>query len=449
MPTNFLLRVVTRTNQIIIYFIIAFLISHSGKALGQAAFYDTIIENVPLKTLPEKPVLSDYVSFGLTNNPKIQAAYQNYKSEYEKINSTSKLPDPVLSLGYFVKSIETAVGPQEYKLGLMQPLPFFGKLNLKGDIQSIRARTAYQNLSKQMNVQRYKIKSTYYDYYYLKSAIEITRNQIQLLEQWEGQIETKFKTGKSSYPDLIKTQIELVKLKDNLKSLLDQRQVITAKFKALLNTESLKNIHITEDFKIDHPDTTQNYFGQIKKYNPDFQNSRNAVKIQEKSLKLAKLGHYPDFGVGLDYIFTGNKYTSTGAKVSESGKDPLVVKFSISLPIWWKKTQSKVKAAEFNRQEAIQNQTNLENTLSAEMVDIINTMQDKFRRFELYQNELIPKSLQLLKVTETAYLNGSADFMSLIDAQRRHLELTLNLKESKAEYLKSRAALEKLIGRTL
>ena len=91
----------------------------------------------------------------------------------------------------------------------------------------------------------------------------------------------------------------------------------------------------------------------------------------------------------------------------------------------------------------------LENHLSAELSDILNKLEDNYRKIELYQNELIPKSEQLLEVTETAYMNGKSDFLSLIDAQRNHLELNLILKKARTEYLKSKADLEKLIGRTL
>ncbi|HMA61645.1 MAG TPA: TolC family protein [bacterium] len=448
MTNKFLLRLFYRAEKIIIFSLILVSILSSGMAWAQAPSYYSILRQDTLNTLSAKPTLSDYVRFGLTNNPDIQAAYQRYKSEYEKINSASKLPDPVLSLGYFLRSIETAVGPQEYKLGLMQPLPFFGKLKLKEEIQSTRARQAYQNLSKKMNSNRHQIKSTYYDYYYLKNAIDITQDQIRLLEQWEGQIESKFKTGQSSYPDLIKAQIELLKLEDDLKSLLDNRKVLRAQFKTVLNVDSLSDIYISDDFKIEYPDTSQNFLTEIKKYNPDFQNARNAVKIQKKAKKLARLQYYPDFAIGFDYILTGDKYTG-GTQVKESGKDPLVVKFSISLPLWWKKTQSKVKAAHFRQEEALEQQVGLENSLSSQLIEITNLLQDKHRRIQLYQQELIPKSQQLLEVTETAYLNGKSDFMSLIDAQRRHLELTLKLKKSRAEYLKARAALEKLIGRTL
>jgi len=399
--------------------------------------------------LPESPELSDYIKFGLANNSDIKAAYNIYRAEYEKINSATKLPNPSLSFGYFLESIETAVGPQEYRIGLMQPIPFFGKLNLKGNIQEIQAQKAYQNLANKINGLRKQIKTVYYDNFYLNSSIDITREQINLIEQWIGQMEAKFKTGQSSYPDLIKAQIAQLKLEDNLKSLLDQRKVLTDKFKALLNTKNISIVETPSTIKTELTDTSRNYTEQIKENNPELQNSDYTVELQKKSIKLSRLNYYPDFGIGVDYIFTGDKYTSSSAKVSESGKDPVVLKFSLSLPIWWGKNRSQIKTAKFQHQAALDKKQDLENQLSAELSDILNKIQDNYRKIELYQNELIPKSEQLLQVTETAYMNGKSDFLSLIDAQRNHLELELILKKARAEYLKTRADLEKLIGRTL
>jgi outer membrane protein TolC len=331
----------------------------------------------------------------------------------------------------------------------MQPIPFFGKLNLKGKIQEIQAQKAYQNLAIKINGLRNKIKTVYYDNFYLNSSITITREQLNLIEQWIGQMEAKFKTGQSTYPDLIKAQIAQLKLEDNLKSLLDQRKVLTNKFKALLNKENISIVKTPSTIETEDTDTSRNYLDQIKEYNPELQNSDFTIELKEKTIKLSRLNYYPDFGVGVDYIFTGDRYTSSGTKVSESGKDPVLLKFSLSLPIWWGKNSSMIRTAKFQRLAALDKKQDMENQLAAELSDILNKLEDNYRKIELYQNELIPKSEQLLKVTETAYMNGKSDFLSLIDAQRNHLELELILKKSRADYLKSRADLEKLIGRTL
>jgi len=440
-----------RVNNIIAVVTLMILLSISLPGQSVAIQQSNISINRFDKTysLPDAPELSDYIKFGLTSNPGIQAVYNRYKAEFEEISSATRLPDPALSFGYFLKSIETAVGPQEYKLGIMQPIPFFGKLALQGNIQKIRAQQAYQQLVQKLNSLRYQIKAAYYDYFYIISSINITRDQIQLIKQWEGQIATKFKTGQSSYPDLLKAQIELLKLENKLKTLLDRKGTLLANFQALLNAAEISELNIPSDLDTESLDKTNNYWAQLEAHNPELQSSLYQIELQKKSLNLSKLQYYPDFGIGLDYIFTGDKYNSTGSKVSESGKDPLVLKFSLSLPIWWGKTRAKVKSFQFQRQEAIDKKLELENQLSAQITEVLNQIKDDYRQIELYQEQLIPKSEQLLEVTETAYMNGKSDFLSLIDAQRSQLKLILTLKKVRVEYLKSRAALEKLIGRTL
>lgn len=73
-------------------------------------------------------------------------------------------------------------------------------------------------------------------------------------------------------------------------------------------------------------------------------------------------------------------------------------------------------------------------------------MDDARRKIELYGNELIPKSRESLGASEKAYISDKADFLTLIDAQRRLLQFKLEYEKAIVSYLTHEAILESFLG---
>ena len=55
--------------------------------------------------------LDQYIEFGQNHNTDVRAAYHRWQASLEEVLVVKKLPNPSLSAGYFLKNVETAVGP--------------------------------------------------------------------------------------------------------------------------------------------------------------------------------------------------------------------------------------------------------------------------------------------------------------------------------------------------
>ncbi|MDD3605166.1 MAG: hypothetical protein PHD86_08265, partial [Kiritimatiellae bacterium] len=75
--------------------------------------------------------LRDYLAAAARNNPELEAAFNRWKAELERIPQVRALPDPRFNYAYFVEEVETRVGPQKQRLGLSQVFPWFGTLKLR------------------------------------------------------------------------------------------------------------------------------------------------------------------------------------------------------------------------------------------------------------------------------------------------------------------------------
>jgi cobalt-zinc-cadmium efflux system outer membrane protein len=170
------------------------------------------------------------------------------------------------------------------------------------------------------------------------------------------------------------------------------------------------------------------------------------VMAAKSRIELAKKNFYPDISVGVDWIQT-DRAMSPG--VRDSGKDPVMLTFSINLPLWRDSYTAGQRQAEALAASIEQEKIDTENTLLAKAAKSYYDYDDSIRRIQLYFDTLIPKGEELLQASETAYKAGTMDFLSLIDSQRRLLEYHLSLQRALADNRQKLAELEMLAGTEL
>lgn len=118
-------------------------------------------------------------------------------------------------------------------MGISQAFPWFGKLRLRGDVAWNAAKSAQQRYRSEKLKLFYRVEGAYAEYYYISRAIAITRENLALLKYLEQVTRTKYKAAAARHPDVIKAQVELGKLDDHLRTLLDLRAPLAAKLNAV------------------------------------------------------------------------------------------------------------------------------------------------------------------------------------------------------------------------
>lgn len=395
--------------------------------------------------LTDTPTLSEYLAYAAINNPELKAAFNQWKAALEKIPQVRSLPDPRFTYAYYIENVETRVGPQRHKLDLSQTFPWFGKLDLLGDVALEEAhikKQAYETLKFKLF---YTVKAAYYEYYYLSRSLSITEENLKLLSYFENVARIKYESGKAAYADVIKAQVELGKLEERLLSLREMQQPVTARLNAVLNRPTdatLPQPTAIPELDINLGDTE--IARQIQETNPELKELDLQIEKVTKSGDLAKKQFYPDVTVGLSYIETG---PSSMPGIVESGKDPVMAMLSINLPLWRTKYHAAVIETDMLRRSALRKRENRENMLRAELTTALYNFRDAGRKIELFRDMLIPKALQVLNVTQTAFESGTKDFLSLIDTQRTLLEFELAYEHALTNRATSRARVEMLIGK--
>ncbi|MFH1743011.1 MAG: TolC family protein, partial [bacterium] len=257
--------------------------------------------------LTEESTLSDYLTYAALNNPGLEAAFYRWKAALEQIPQVRALPDPRFNYAYFIREVETRVGPQRHRFGLSQMFPWFGKLDLQGDA-ALQTANAERHRFEQAKLELfYKVKNVYYEYYYLARAIDIMGENLELLTYFETVARTKYEVGAASYSDVIKAQVELGKLEDRLAALRDLRSPLAAKLNGALNRPTDASVLGPKSVPEEKVSLTdESLFDQLRENNPELKTIDLQAAKEKIDIELAKKNFYPDITLGMDYIETGS-----------------------------------------------------------------------------------------------------------------------------------------------
>jgi cobalt-zinc-cadmium efflux system outer membrane protein len=135
----------------------------------------------------------------LEKNPKLKAAEKKWEADKAKIPQAGALMDPQFSFGIMnaTADFDFDVEPMTQKqVGIMQQIPFPGKLGLKKKIAGYDALIAQKEYENLKNLILSRVKKTYYDLFYAQRAIQITQQNKGLLSDLARIAETKYTVGK-------------------------------------------------------------------------------------------------------------------------------------------------------------------------------------------------------------------------------------------------------------
>ncbi|MCH8823413.1 MAG: TolC family protein [Planctomycetes bacterium] len=394
--------------------------------------------------ITESSSLSVCLQYALNNNAQIEAAFYRWNAALEKVPQVTTLPDPRLTYGYFLNEVETRVGPQQHRVSVGQMFPWFGKLELKGDIAAEAADAEFQRFQAASLMLIWQVKQAYYELYYLRSAVSITQENLQLLSQFERIASAKYRVAAASHPDLIRIQVQLGKLEDRLKQLKDLRHPLAAKLNAAMNRPSHALAPWPEN--IDDEDITldeDKLRAALVRDNPQLSALAHEIEKQRHAMKLARKSAYPDVTVMADYILTGQAMNSS---IAESGDDAFIAAISINLPIWNDKYEAEVRQAVNRRLATASQKQHQENLLLAELERAMYDYRDARRKITLYRETLIPKARESLTSTLRSYETAKSSFLDLLDTERELLEFELVQRRAKSDAAIALAKIEMFIA---
>ncbi len=386
-------------------------------------------------------ILNQYLETAAKNNPALKAKFNEYNASLEKIPQVGALPDPQLTFGYFIMPVETKNGPQQAKVSFTQMFPWFGTLDSKEDVFITAAKSKYEEFEDAKSNLFFDVRSTYYDLYFIQKGIDITLDNIAILETFKRLALIKIEAGKASAVDELRVELELNSLENNLALLKDKWFVNSVKFNNLLNVDNSNNIQTPKTlWTNDLPLSKQAIIDSLTMNNHQLKSLDFLKESFLHNEQLSRKQGTPNIILGLDYTAIGNSGASPDA-----GKDALMVKVGITIPLYRKKYSAMINEAVIQQEIIEDKKLNKVNMLETLFEKVYSEYTDANRRIILFekQNELAKRAIKLL---ENEYANSGRNFEEILRMDKSVLKYALELEKARADKQASIAFINYLMG---
>ena len=371
----------------------------------------------PLPILSTNSSLSDFLTYALLNQPKVEAAYFDWLASVERITVQRSLPDPQLTFQMDIQDVVTSLMP-----GLMMSFPGAGKLRAAGAVAAAESQGKYFAFKTASLQSAYELKRAYYQLYFLDEKIRVERENLVLLSDLEKLARGQNEVGKVTLQDVLRAQIEQDRIGTELTNLLDSREALSAQFKGALGLRAEDPMPpLPGKFESTSLDLTSDKLLQTAfEQNTRLKAMAADVQAADAAVESAYRARMPDTTVGF---------------MADAKMSPVLYRpwGTVSLPIWRDKLAAQVAEAQANKRAG-------EARLTAEQIDLaVNFAEKSFlfrqasRNLELLEKQLLPKQRASLEVARSGYVAGQIDFFNLTDAQQTFLRFSLDEVEAQTQ----------------
>lgn len=384
----------------------------------------------------------------ISSNPELQSAGLRWDASKERVPQVRALDDPNIGFTYYGEQPQTRVGEVQASVMASQKIPFYGKLRLKGEVAESEAKVSgekYRTLEKEIIA---KAKSAFYELFWVHKSINIDEENRKLLQRFVKIAEVKYATAKATQQDVLKAQVELSRILNELITLEQLKETARARINTLLNRHPDTRLGTPEEVDITELTVSlDELYEKAKEINPELSVLKHRIERDKAAYELAKKQYYPDFTFGLNYNFVNDLPSSVMSSPIGEGRDSYAGTLSINVPIFQKrKYDAGVREADAMLKSSERAYKNRENMTLFGVKDFHFKVQTSERLVKLYRDSIIPQAEQSLKAAEAGYQSGQVDFLNLIDSQRMLLDFNLAYYRAVADFGVNIAELERVVG---
>ncbi len=395
------------------------------------------------------PELAAYIDEALQRNPALQEALARYRASLQKATQVSALPDPMLNFTQFVRSVETRVGPQVSLFSLSQKFPWFGKLDIQGQMAVKEAFILYQQFRALERETIAQVKRAYYELLYFEHALRITRQEELLLDHYERLAQSRYSAGQGLQQAVVKIQSEITRLIDRIKLFDQQRESLIARLNTLMSRRPEAPLAVVEIGELPPVELDlEDLYALGEKHRPELRASLARIERGELGIELAKKDYWPDLTVSAGFINVQGREDAAGIAMPppDNGKNAFNFSIGVNLPIWRNKYRAEVVEATENVIASRRNYLDIRNGIDFSIRDQVLRIQTLKDQLDLYDTVLIPQAEEALRSTESAYETGQVGAIELLDSERFLLSARLTEERYRIDYLKALAELERALG---
>jgi outer membrane protein TolC len=376
------------------------------------------------------------------NNLELKILENDYLAALERIPQVGELPDPEVGVGAFPLPVETRLGAQIARLSASQMFPWFGTLDSKEELEKAKADALYNRIDVRTLDILYEVKKSYYQLYEIEERNKIYSRFIDILRVLERLALTKIESGKGTASDVIRVQLKLEELYQELKILESRKTPPTSVINQILNRPARTDIDVTDTLEFAELNyVTDTLSAIIRNRHPIMKLFESQQEISRKALSLNEVNKKPSFGVGLDYIMVSPR---DDAMPASNGQDIVQLRALVKVPIYNKKYSSKINEENIKIQNLDLMKDDAHSKFLAAIEKSISDYETARLKHELYVKQIgLTKSA--INILETNYSASGEKFDELILLEKELIDYELKILQAIVQSHLSKIDIERYI----
>ena len=385
--------------------------------------------------------LDSLLQLVVENNTQLKSIELEYESVMEKKNQVNQLPNPQLGVGVPALRPETRLGPQMMMVSASQIFPWFGTLKSKEEVVISMSKAKYEQIAIVKLDLFYQVKSAYYQLYFLDQKQSVLRSNIKLYESLEAISLANVESGQATLSDVLRVKTKLQSLRQQLLMIDNQKFVFESKINELTKQPTSTKIELVDSLVLpvleydlaSFKNKIENNHPLITQVNYQIEQSNNSIAVNSNMNK-------PTLGLGLDYSFVGQR---TDANPMNNGRDILVPKVMLSIPIYRKSYQAKIEEEKLIQQSLEVKKETITDKMISLLINYKADYDNGLLEISLYQNQT--NTMQMAyDVLLSEYSSSGKGFEELLMVQNQLLEFDLGIYQAELKANIAQANIERI-----
>ncbi len=387
--------------------------------------------------------LAGLVEAALAANPEITAMRREFDAARARVPQAKALPDPTVSFTQMTVGNpipfagDRSDGFYENDFGVGQDLPWFGVRRLRGQVASAEAEAKFQEYAATIRRVTAEVKAAYYDLYNAERALAILARDAEILDKMAQIAEARYAVGKAQQVDAINARVEITELLHRQGELEIRRATVLAQLNNLLFRDPETSVGALAPVRMSPEPPPLDELVRLATENaPELAQGRRLIDASAKSLRLAEReAKYPE--VGLSFMY----------RQRPQFKDYYSYGVTLRLPLYAATKQR------YAIEEQAANLAAARARLDANRSLINNRLREaRFRAttsarlIRLHEQGLLPQATLALESSLSAYQVGNVEFLTVLTAVKRALDLELQYYELLTNYQRALSEIERYTG---
>jgi outer membrane protein, heavy metal efflux system len=390
--------------------------------------------------------LSSYLAYAFANSPELRASFEEWRAATYGPQQARRLPDPTLSFGVFVRAVETRVGPQRARLGVMQTFPWPTKLTASGKSAAYRAEAAQRQFEAHALDIAADVARPYWRLWQVERMRHVEEDDIAIVTSLSQQVRARLEVGAADLSDLAQLDLRLSRARDRLIGLDRAEQALSADLVRAVGAPAGTPTPVSDDPPvIGEPAESLASLSRAAADHPRVAAMAAMSASSSERARAARADRFPRFGLGVDWIITGESQMMPAP--NDSGKDAVVLMGTVGLPLWQPSYGAAVNEARANEAAFRARALAERNAVMAEAQGHVARVSDDARRAALHETTLIPQAETAFESVVASYAAGRSGVAELLMAESELLHLNHALLDIQVDFAVDLAELERTVGR--